>query len=88
MTEPYFGDLPAFVNGGLDPDKKFYPVARLRYWVPALDSEDYRLKMEIVEEFARQGVDYWATEIPEHTLRIIKNVSFAVTCTKYIHLPI
>ena len=41
-----------------------YPVKHLRYWVYPLGSEEYKLKMEIVDEFARQGVDYWSTEIP------------------------
>jgi len=37
-----------------------------------LDSEEYRIKMEIVEEFARQGVNYWDTEIDKYTLEQIK----------------
>ncbi len=32
------------------------------------------MKMEIVEEFARQGVNYWDTEIPSERLEQIKNI--------------
>ena len=73
VTEPYFSGLLPILHG-FDPDEKYYPVKILRNWLCALDSEDYRLKMEIVEEFARQGVDYWATEIPEIELRQIKHM--------------
>ena len=47
-----------------DPYDEFHPVNALRYWVFDLDSKGHQMKIEIVEEFARQGVDYWATEIP------------------------
>jgi len=39
--------------------------------------------MEIVDEFARQDVDYWATEIPENELWIIKNM-YPDTWEEYI----
>lgn len=48
--------------GGLT---RIEPVTYLRDWTPDLDSEGYRMKMDIVKEFARQGVDYWKTEIPK-----------------------
>ena len=50
------------------------PVNFLRDWIYRLDSEHHRIKMEIVEEFARQGVDYWATEITQHQLNQIKRL--------------
>lgn len=56
-----------------DPNEKFYPVDLLRYWTPELDSEGYKMKMEIVDEFTRQGVNYWDTEIPKDILSGIKN---------------
>jgi len=49
-----------------------YPVGILRDWMPRLGTEEYKLKMEIVQEFANQGVDYWSTPIPEWTLQNIK----------------
>lgn len=55
-----------------DPTRKFYPVDILRNWIYPLDSKEHKIKMEIVEEFARQGVDYWETKIPESTLEHIK----------------
>lgn len=58
--------------GNEDPSEKFFPVNILRDWVYALDSEKYKIKVEIVEEFARQGVNYWDTEINKNTLEQIK----------------
>ncbi|WP_312648361.1 hypothetical protein [Aminipila sp.] len=46
----------------------------LRDWIPDLGSKGYTMKMEIVEEFARQGVNYWDTEIPSERLEQIKNI--------------
>ena len=44
----------------------FSPVAQLRYWTPDdLESEGYQMKMAIVEEFKKNGYDYWATEVPQ-----------------------
>ncbi len=53
-------------------DKKLYPVDTLRNWIYDLDSKRYKIKMEIVKEFARQGVNYWDTKIPKYTLKLIK----------------
>lgn len=53
---------------------KFYPVDILRNWTPKLDSEGYKMKMEIVDEFARQGVNYWDTKIPKDILAQIKKI--------------
>lgn len=55
-----------------DPTKEFFPVDILRDWVYDLSSKEYKIKMEIVKEFARQGVNYWDTEIPKFTLEHIK----------------
>ena len=42
------------------------PVANLRRWTPDdLESEGYQMKMAIVEEFKKNGYDYWATEVPQ-----------------------
>lgn len=62
---------------------KFYPVDLLRYWTCEIDSPEYKLKMEIVDEFARQGVDYWSTEIPKYTLESIKK-KYPTTWEEYI----
>jgi hypothetical protein len=57
-----------------DSNASLYPVNALRnaYWIWPLDSEEYKMKMAIVEEFARQGVDYWAIPIPPFILELIK----------------
>jgi hypothetical protein len=51
-----------------------YPVNILRTWVYKLNSEQYKLKMEIVEEISRQGVNYWDTKINNNTLMQIKKL--------------
>lgn len=60
--------------GNQDPNEKLYPIDLLRYWVFDLDSKEYKMKMDIVEEFARQGVDYWSTEILDDILQQIKKL--------------
>lgn len=55
-----------------DPNEKFYPVDLLRDWLPELDSEGYKMKMEIVDEFAKQGVNYWDTKVPKDILSAIQ----------------
>ena len=62
-----------------------YPVASLRDWIFPLDSDRHLLKMEIVREFARQGVDYWATEIHRHQLEQIQR-RYPDTWEEYIEL--
>lgn len=39
--------------------------------------------MEIVDEFARQGIYYWATEIPKYTLEHIQKL-YPDTWEEYI----
>lgn len=58
--------------GNPDPNNVNYPVDLLRNWMPKLDSEEYKLKMDIVEEFENQGINYWETEIPQELLEQIK----------------
>lgn len=54
----------------------YYAVELLLNMVYRLDSEEYKLKMEIVEEFKRQGVDYqnWKNRIPKETIDKIKHL--------------
>lgn len=68
----------------VDPKKKFYPVDLLRDWVFELDSEEYKIKMDILKEFERQGVtNYRNIEIPKYTLIHIKK-RFPDTWQNYI----
>lgn len=69
ITEPFYRRIS---YGNEDPNEKLYPVDLLRYWVFDLNSKAYKVKMEIVAEFARQGVNYWETKIPKFTLEHIK----------------
>jgi ankyrin repeat protein len=55
-----------------DPNEKFYPVDMLRDWTTELGSEEYKMKMAIVKEFANQGVNYWDTKTSNSTLEHIK----------------
>lgn len=55
----------------------------LRRWIYEIGSERHKLKMEIVEAFAEQGEDYWATEISERELESIKR-SYPDTWEEYI----
>lgn len=64
-------------------NEKFYPVDLLRDWIADLDSEKYALKMEIVNEFANQGVDYWSRPIDKRKLEQIKKL-YPDTWEEYI----
>jgi len=80
VSEPYYRRKS---YGNQDPNEKLFPVNLLRYWVFDLDSKEYKMKMEIVEEFARQGVNYWDTKIHEDTLQQIKKL-YPDTWEEYI----
>ena len=80
VSEPYYRRES---YGNEDSNEKFYPVTILRNWVFSLDSKEYKMKMEIVEEFARQGVNYWDTKINKYTLEHIKKL-YPDTWEEYI----
>ncbi|WP_407434452.1 ankyrin repeat domain-containing protein [Treponema sp.] len=86
IVDPYYPDFfiqQSIINEGrlVEPS---YPVELLReYWIYPLDSEEYRIKMEIIKEFKRQGVDYFATEIPNWVLDRIKK-KYPDTWEEYI----
>lgn len=64
-------------------NEKFYIVDSLRSWIYPINSPEYKMKMEIVKEFERQGVNYWDTKIPEPTLETIKKI-YPDTWKEYI----
>ncbi len=68
ITEPHYSMM---ILPDDDPNKEFLPVTKLRKWEFDLDSDEFKLKMEIVKEFTRQGVDYWETPI---RLRILEQI--------------
>lgn len=80
VIEPYYRRK---VYGNEDPNEEFFPVDILRNWVYDLDSERHKIKMEIVEEFARQGINYWDTEINPSTLEQIQKL-YPDTWKEYI----
>ncbi len=71
VAEPYYRGEHMALRGE-NPNDKFYPVDILRNWVCDLDSKEYKMKMEIIAEFARQGINYWDTKINKRTLEYIK----------------
>ncbi len=71
ISEPYYRGT-AFGDG--DPNEEFLPVNILRGWIYDLDSERHKIKMEIVEEFTRQGVNYWETPINKSILEQIQKL--------------
>ncbi len=71
VSEPYYRSE---TYGNDDPNEKFFPVNILRDWIFDIGSQEYKMKMEIVEEFARQGVNYWDTKISSDRLKEIKKI--------------
>jgi hypothetical protein len=71
VSDPFY-----FYEFGSDTiaNKTYRPVDLLRNWIYDLDSEEYKTKMAIVEEFERQGQDYRSSYIPESTIRRIKKL--------------
>ncbi len=47
-------------------------VGFLRFWVFDLDSKEYKMKLDIINEFENQGADYNSTIIPSNVLEKIK----------------
>ncbi|SIS86417.1 Ankyrin repeat-containing protein [Belliella pelovolcani] len=71
VSEPYFS-YNLFDESKIDYEKPHYPIDLLENWLFELGSEKHKLKMEIVEEFKRQGQDYWSMEKHPKTVERIK----------------
>lgn len=71
VVDPYYRGDSYFDE---DPNEKFFPVDILRDWVFDLDSQEYKMKMKIVEEFDRQGVNYRDTKIHKDRIEQIKKL--------------
>jgi len=80
ISEPYYRRKSYFNE---DPNEKFFPVTILRNWIFDLGSNEHKIKMEIVEEFTRQGVNYWDAEIHKDILEQIKKL-YPDTWEEYI----
>lgn len=59
---------------GEDPNEKLFLVNILKDWVFDLNSKEYKMKMEIVDEFIKQGVNYKDAKIDDRTLGKIKKI--------------
>ncbi|MBI9015462.1 MAG: ankyrin repeat domain-containing protein [Clostridiales bacterium] len=64
--------------------ESYYPVRMLRNLLFELDSDEYKMKMEIVKEFQRQDQDYWSTEITDEQMKRIKQL-YPDTWEEYIN---
>ena len=82
INEPYYRSDNTTMPGD-NPNDKFYPVDILRDWVYDLNSKEYKIKMEMVREFERQGVNYRDTKINKRTLSQIKKL-YPNTWEEYI----
>jgi hypothetical protein len=61
VVEPCY--FPDFVKPEGEEKRQFMPVSILRdWWNYPSDSKEYKIKLEIIKEFERQGVDYNAVE--------------------------
>lgn len=60
------------------------PVTLLRdWWIYDIDSEKYNTKLLIIDEFARQDINYWQTPISVETMKKIKKL-YPDTWQEYI----
>jgi len=80
VTEPYSISLR---NTDSIVAPTHYPVTILRDWIPPLNSEGYKMKLEIVKEFAIQGVNYQETKPSKERLDQIKKL-YPDTWQEYI----
>lgn len=81
IVDPYY--FYSFDDDKLELNDPRYPVDLLRYWVLDLDSNEYKVKMEIVKEFKRQGIDYSKTKPEERILEYIKKL-FPINWMEYL----
>lgn len=73
VTKPYY--TPKYIVMENNEILIHYPVSILKdMWLYPLDSDEYKIKMKIVEEFERQGVDYSSAPTREDTLKQIKKL--------------
>ena len=61
----------------------WYPGNILRRWTYKLNSEQYKVKMEIVQECERQGIHYWDYPISKDTIQMAKRV-YSETWEEYL----
>jgi len=73
VNEPYYF-YNLFDRTKINYEKPHYPIELLENWLFELGSEEHKLKMEIVEEFKRQGQDYWSMEKHPKTVERIKKI--------------
>jgi hypothetical protein len=73
LNEPYYF-YNLFDRTKINYEKPHYPIELLENWLFELGSEEHKLKMEIVEEFKRQGQDYWSMEKHPKTVERIKKI--------------
>ena len=55
-------------------NRELFPIDLLSNWIFPIGSDKHLLKMEIVKEFERQGLDYFGREIPNRTVEQIEQL--------------
>jgi hypothetical protein len=53
-------------------DVPITPVSLLRNFIFPLDTKEYQMKFDIINEFKKQGIDYYSEPIPNNILVRIK----------------
>ena len=82
VTDLYFRSQRMLL-GNADPNEEFYPVDLLKNLTFEIGSDRYKVKMEIVAEFERQGANYRDARININTMRIIQK-KYPDTWEEYI----
>lgn len=73
VTKPFYSPDWLLFEG--EKKKEFSPVSELKdWWIYPIDSEEYKIKLEIIKEFERQGVDYKSVEPAQFALDNIKKL--------------
>jgi len=75
----------SLINDSIDKDKPNYPVDLLLNWVFEIGSEEFNMKMQIVQEFKKQGINYSERKknISNLILRKVKK-SHPNDCVEYL----
>lgn len=73
VTDPYYFYY-TFDEDKINSEKPHLPISLLENWLVDLDSKEHKMKMDIVEEFKRQGQDYWSIEKHPKTIERIKKI--------------
>lgn len=72
VNEPYY--FFNILSDGINFDNPHYPIESLEDWLFELGSDQHKKKIAIVEEFKKQGQDYWTMKKHPKTIERIKKL--------------